>query len=369
MELYVTLLHLPCSSADSDSDCSKQSSSKSQIARLKKDLMCDYDSTIRPVINEANGTTVSFRMLLKYFTYDVASSTLALDMWMPTFWKDQHLQWKPKDYENITRINFNSYSLWTPDLSVYNRAEQGGDPSAFSYTYCAVTSTGNVLCVPSVHIDALCVPDLSRYPYDVQSCSLRMGSWVYKGEELDIQIYGSVVNTDELEPNGEWEILNTTAKRHPGNHACCPNTTYPSIEILFQIGRLSGAHAASVVIPTIVGMILTFTLLFISPLNQERMVLCYVNLIVQFMHVQYMSWQVPLKGDQIPLLRKYKYNRSGRRGTSASERESENERGIAEGEIQYKFSLDVTIKFQYVDSCHMAKFTKTGLGDNNARVL
>ncbi|KAJ8962670.1 hypothetical protein NQ318_001064 [Aromia moschata] len=283
-------------------DSCPSSSATTPTGKLKMALRCDYDATTRPVVSHLNATTVYFRVVMKFFSLDINTNTLSIEAWMPTYWKDEHLTWTPADYNNITRIHLQTDEIWTPDVSIYNRASEGGDPTILSFTKCSVTSKGNVLCVPSVHVDALCVPNLSLYPFDTQRCDLRFGSWVHKGEELNLRLVKDVMSTVDMEPNGEWEIANWTAKRNPGIYKCCPNTTYPSVEIVFNLKRLSGAHAASVVIPTIVAIILTLTSLILSPLNKDRFVLCCVNVIAQFMHVQYMSWQVPLKGDQIPLL-------------------------------------------------------------------
>lgn len=110
---------------------------------------------------------------------------------------------------------------------------------------------GKVLCVPPVHFDALCIPNMSRFPFDVHNCTLRFGSWIHKGEQLNFTLSKNVVNIKALPSNGEWKIDSYKALRHAGNYSCCPNETYPSIEITFKISRLSGAHAASIVIPTL----------------------------------------------------------------------------------------------------------------------
>ncbi|XP_018562155.1 neuronal acetylcholine receptor subunit alpha-5-like [Anoplophora glabripennis] len=282
------------------SDC-PTSSLSTTYGKLKTAILCDYDAYIRPVSNHQNATAVYFKLILKYFTYDVIYSTLSLDAWMKVYWIDQHLVWNPDDYDNISSIYLETYDIWTPDLSIYNRAEQGGNPSAIGSTRCTVSNKGSVICVPSLHIDSLCVPDLRMYPYDSQVCALRVGSWVQKGEELDIKLLKEVVSQKAMEPNGEWEIESYTAKKYAGRY-CCPNVTFPSIEIKFKINRLHGAHAASIIIPTVVVVILTFTSLVPSPVNTERLILCSINLIVQFLHVQNLSWLIPLKGDRIPFL-------------------------------------------------------------------
>ncbi|KAJ8924335.1 hypothetical protein NQ315_007131 [Exocentrus adspersus] len=306
------------------------STSVTTYYKLKSALLCNYDSSVRPVANHQNSTAIYFKFILKYFTYDVTTSTLSIDTWMRVSWKDQHLIWRPDDYEKnrehlfgrVRRLDSRPFSLQQVSILLREplqlkskkylkqqnnfviRAVQGGDPSVVSSstTKCTISSDGLVLCVPSVHIDTLCVPNLRSYPYDSQNCAMRVGSWVHKGEELDLKITKDVVSLKAMEANGEWEIEAVSTKKYAGHYKCCPNVTFPSVEVNFKIKRLHGAHAASVIIPTIVAVILTFTSLSTSLASTERLAVCYVNVVVQFMHVQYLSWQIPLKGDQIPLL-------------------------------------------------------------------
>ncbi|CAH1164662.1 unnamed protein product [Phaedon cochleariae] len=278
------------------------SNSDTPLGKLKDSVLCNYDTSVRPVANHEKAMNVSFRLVLKYFTYDPISSMLSLDAWLTVTWKDDHLTWKPEQYQNIKNLHLHTSSIWTPDLSVYNMANQGEDPEVIGSAKCLVTYKGVVLCVPPIHIDALCVADLSHYPFDTQNCSLQMGSWVHKGEELNIKLMKNVVNMDDLIHNGEWKISSYSSVRNSGKYACCPNDTYPSIEISFKVKRLSGSHAAGIVIPILADLILSFVFLSLSPLNKERLVLSYVTLLAQFIHVQFLTWQIPLKGDNIPLL-------------------------------------------------------------------
>ncbi|XP_056633250.1 neuronal acetylcholine receptor subunit alpha-3-like [Diorhabda sublineata] len=278
------------------------SNSETTYVKLKDAVLCNYDSSVRPVANHQNKTNISFKFIMKYFNYEIITSTFSVDAWLSLYWKDQHLTWKPSDHENIQNIYLYSYEIWTPDLSLYNLANQGEDPELISTTRCMINYKGVVLCVPPVHLDVLCVPNLSKYPFDKQDCKLRIGSWMHKGEEIDMVIDKSVLNTEELLPNGEWEILGHSTVKHRGIYPCCPNNTYPSIDVNISIKRLAGSHAASMVIPCIVCVILTLVTLVLSAIDRERLILSYVSLVCHYMQVQYVSWQLPLKGDNIPLI-------------------------------------------------------------------
>lgn len=127
----------------------------------------------------------------------------------------------------------------------------GEDPVLVGYTRCIVSSKGSVKCVPPSHINALCVPNLSRYPFDQHSCSLNIGSWVHKGEELDLLLPKSAIITKDLISNDEWGLEVVKVVKNIGKYPCCPKETFPSVQVTFTIRRLPGAHTASVVIPTL----------------------------------------------------------------------------------------------------------------------
>ncbi|XP_023017447.2 nicotinic acetylcholine receptor alpha 9 subunit isoform X1 [Leptinotarsa decemlineata] len=278
------------------------SNSETTAVKLRDSLLCNYDQALRPVSNHRNSTSIIFRLILKYFAYKTYESMLSLDAWLTVVWKDEHLTWNPADHEGIKYLHLHTSDIWTPDLSVYNMASQGSDPNLIGNVKCLVTSKGQVQGVIPIHLDILCVPDLTRYPFDTQNCTIRFGSWIHKGEELDLKFAKDILGTEELEPNGEWQLVSQSAVKNAGKYKCCPNETYPSIEISMNIKRLSSSHAASFVVPTLAGVILTFIFLSMSPVNKDRLTLCYVCFIGQFINSQFLSWQLPLHGEKIPLI-------------------------------------------------------------------
>lgn len=114
-----------------------------------------------------------------------------------------------------------------------------------------MTATGTVVCVPPARHDALCMPDLTKYPFDQQNCSLRFGSWVHSGEEIDFKIPSTPVTMDDYVPNGDWNLVTVTVKKFDGHFNCCPDNSYPSLNYNFVIERHSSTHAVTVVIPAL----------------------------------------------------------------------------------------------------------------------
>ncbi|KAB0803197.1 hypothetical protein PPYR_00167 [Photinus pyralis] len=284
-----------------EDECKKKTSHLAPI-RLKNDILCDYTSNVRPIFNHTNATVVTVKMILKFFTYDMHTNSLSVHNWLSIFWRDDHLKWKPSDYENIKQIHLSNYEIWTPDLSIYNSNDLSSHPSALSSVDCLVVSTGLVVCVnPSRH-DALCMADLTKFPFDKQNCSLRYGSWVHSGEEIDFKIPAIPVSTGDYIPNSEWKLLSVSVQKFPGHYNCCPDNTYPSINYRFSIERHSATQAAAVIIPSLVLIIITLTTLWMNPQELDRLCLACCNLIAHTIHIQMIVWQLPSTGDKPPLL-------------------------------------------------------------------
>ena len=131
---------------------------------------------------------------------------------------------------------------------LFFRKNGNGEQSVIRNSHCTVKIDGEVRCVVSTSYTTVCISDYTNFPYDEHNCTVRFGSWTHTGEELNLEID---VITEDLVPNGEWKLINTSAYKHPGVYECCPNNTYPSVDLSFKIQRLSGSHTASVVFSAI----------------------------------------------------------------------------------------------------------------------
>jgi len=61
---------------------------------------------------------------------------------------------------------------------------------------CELKATGKVNCIPSTVYFTFCKADLTYWPYDKLNCSLRLGAWMQKGEEINITTAQDNVSMD-----------------------------------------------------------------------------------------------------------------------------------------------------------------------------
>lgn len=149
----------------------------------------------------------------------------------------------------------------------------GSGTTQFGGTHCIVSDTGNVLWVPPAQLVALCQFDLQYWPFDTQYCYLKFGSWTYHGEEINLQISKNRIDvslvltkpplpqkvkcivatkqlSDQLIPNGEWEITYTNVSRHLKYYACC-NEPYVDITFDLKLNRRSATYQAIIITPAL----------------------------------------------------------------------------------------------------------------------
>jgi len=53
-------------------------------------------------------------------------------------------------------------------------------------TMAVVSSNGDVLWIPPAIFKSTCAIDILTFPFDVQTCHLKFGSWTYDGNKLDL---------------------------------------------------------------------------------------------------------------------------------------------------------------------------------------
>lgn len=289
--------------ADDDEDTCKITRKNLPETKLRDHLFCEYDMyNLRPVKDAKNITLLSVKLLVKYVEYDETTATLSVNSWIPLSWRDEHLQWNPNEFSGIKQIHITDTDVWIPDLSIYNRADEDGDAKIMSDVSCILLNTGYLVCVPTARLEALCIPDLAKFPYDTQNCTIRLGSWIHSGEELNLRFASPAFSLADMDQNGQWDVLAVETQRNSGKYKCCPNNTYPSLEYRFIIKRHAGIHTATIVIPALVLLIITLLSLWINPNSSDRLHICYVNLISQFLYLQYVSWMVPTHGATVPFL-------------------------------------------------------------------
>jgi len=78
-----------------------------------------------------------------------------------------------------------------------------------------VESDGSVMWIPPAIYMSSCGIDISNFPFDVQNCYMKFGSWTYDGLNLDIDFYDkkAEIDTSDYIESNEWNLVGHPAER------------------------------------------------------------------------------------------------------------------------------------------------------------
>ena len=112
--------------------------------------------------------------------------------------------WEPRDYGNITILRVSSDRIWTPDLLLYNSADEFDTTAKVN---ALIEWDGHVCYVPPGMFKSTCPILVESFPFDDQTCTLKFGSWTYDESEVNITNKGDRGQNDSYIPSNEWLLL------------------------------------------------------------------------------------------------------------------------------------------------------------------
>ncbi|XP_064863169.1 neuronal acetylcholine receptor subunit alpha-7-like isoform X2 [Oncorhynchus nerka] len=174
---------------------------------LLRELLRDYNRMERPVANDSLPLTVRFSYtLLQVMNVDEKNQILTTNAWLQMQWFDHYLQWNQSEYPGVKTLRFTTDQVWIPDILLYNSAHDKFDATFKSYVL--VNSSGFCEYLPPGIFSSACEVDVRWFPFDVQHCELKFGSWTFDGWLLDLQMQEA--DLSGYMSNGEWELLGIT---------------------------------------------------------------------------------------------------------------------------------------------------------------
>ncbi|XP_014032382.1 neuronal acetylcholine receptor subunit alpha-7 isoform X2 [Salmo salar] len=174
---------------------------------LLKNLLKDYNRMERPVGNDSHSLTVFFSVsLMQIMDVDEKNQVLTTNIWLRMSWFDHYLQWNQTEYPGVKNLRFTTDQVWTPDILLYNSADDDFD-STFK-TNVLVNSSGFAEYLPPGIFMSTCNVDVRWFPFDIQKCEMKFGSWTYDGWLMDLQM--NEADISGYMSNGEWDLVGIT---------------------------------------------------------------------------------------------------------------------------------------------------------------
>ncbi|KAM9315028.1 neuronal acetylcholine receptor subunit alpha-7-like [Pholidichthys leucotaenia] len=269
--------------------------------KLYHDLMMNYNRLERPVHNDSAPILVELGLtLLQIIDVDEKNQVLITNAWLQLHWTDIYLSWNPDSYPGVQNLRFPSNLVWVPDILLYNSADERFD--ATYHTNVLVNASGACQYIPPGILKSTCYIDVRWFPFDIQKCDLKFGSWTHNGWMLDLQMMEVDIST--YIPNGEWDLVGVPGKRNELYYDCCKEP-YPDVTFTVTMRRRTLYYGLNLLIPCVLisGLAL---LVFLLPADSgEKISLGITVLLSLTVFMLLVAEIMPATSDSVPLIAQY----------------------------------------------------------------
>ncbi|XP_046847519.1 neuronal acetylcholine receptor subunit alpha-10-like isoform X1 [Xenia sp. Carnegie-2017] len=270
--------------------------------RLLNMLLKDYNNSTRPVLNVRDNVTVTIGIsLYQIENMDDKNQMLTWSLWIRQVWLDRRLSWRPANFSSLKKINIPVKSVWRPDIKVYNEVNAGLTSGLDQFkTRVVVHNNGRVQWMGPINLRTSCKMDMRMYPYDVQTCRLKVGSWMHHGSDLDVKPESYVMDISKSASNLLWKVVGSRVERNVQFYPCCLEP-FPDVTYIVKLERRSKSYGLYFIFPALLLSALTM-LAFVT--TGERIGLVLTSLVSLFFFLKMVLERTP-PSDSIPILSIY----------------------------------------------------------------
>ncbi|XP_041361554.1 acetylcholine receptor subunit alpha-like [Gigantopelta aegis] len=273
-----------------------------------------YNKLIRPVGNTSDKLTVKLGMRLsQLIDMDEKNQVMTTNVWLRQEWCDRKLKWTPDEYGGVDKLYVPSDQIWLPDIVLYNNAD--GNYEVTLMTKATLHYNGKVVWEPPAIYKSSCPIDVEFFPFDIQNCKLKFGTWTYDGDQVDLVhicaqgnepnvVVESGVDLRDFYPSVEWDILEVSAIKNTRKYPCCTEP-YPDITFEVTMRRRTLFHTVNLIIPCVAISFLTVLVFYLPSDSGEKTTLCISILLTLTVFFLLLAEIIPPTSIVVPLIGKY----------------------------------------------------------------
>ncbi|MCJ8732631.1 hypothetical protein PDJAM_G00213470 [Pangasius djambal] len=272
--------------------------------RLVKKLFSGYNKVVRPVNHFKDAVVVTVGLqLIQLISVDEVNQIVTTNVRLKQQWKDVNLQWNPEEYGGIKKIRVPCTDIWRPDLVLYNNAD--GDFAIVHETKVLLEYTGMITWNPPAIFKSYCEIIVLHFPFDLQNCSMKLGTWTFDGNLVVINPDSDRPDLSNFMESGEWVMKDYRSWKHWVYYACCQDTPYLDITYHFLLLRLPLYFIVNVIIPCILFSFLTGLVFYLPTDSGEKMTLSISVLLSLTVFLLVIVELIPSTSSAVPLIGKY----------------------------------------------------------------
>lgn len=287
--------------------CTKdvESARSTMETNLLTNLTDDYQRDARPVKDPNGAINVSFGLeFIQLIKVDERNQNIKIKVSVRLRWHNELLFWNPSDWGNVTQVQIDPEVIWTPDIVLYNNADDAAEGNAAYKTKINVVSDGTNFWNSPASFISTCNIDVRAFPYDTQHCLLKFGSWTFDMTQIYLLEDPKQLIGKQFVNSSEWVIIDTvqtinTVKYDGGDN--------PFMDVTFTVTMMRKPlyYLFNVIAPCLVLVATVLFSFFLPPESGERIGLTLTVLLAFAVFLNMISGKLPRNSDTIPMLAKF----------------------------------------------------------------
>ncbi|XP_073828377.1 neuronal acetylcholine receptor subunit alpha-2-like [Musca autumnalis] len=261
--------------------------------RLRVQLFTNYDKSAHPMVSPKQRTNITLGISINYIDIDELKGRMTLHGWINLRWMDGGRTWKPAYFDNITTLHIRAKEVWKPDITLFNSAGSEGDYVGDTQTM--LSYDGSFLWVPPVVYTAYCNLNLKMWPYDQQTCKLKVGTWTLTSIDPKFLDYKESIDYKDLIKSTEWDIIDATAEYNSEEF-------YNYVEYTFKLQRYSSMYTTVIFTPASCIILLCLSIFWLPPQMGEKILLNSVLIVIIAAFLMYFAQMLPILAENTPLV-------------------------------------------------------------------
>ena len=278
----------------------KMTAEKNLIATL-------FSSSYRKDVRPSDTVGVSVKVGLKQIVgLDEKNQIMTTSCYFSQYWTDPRLVWTPNATSDIRVILVPAKNLWMPDTVILNTADTDGYLKLNSdFSYAAIEYTGNIeMVVAATAMKTRCALNMKNYPFDVQTCTIVLASWVNSETRVSFDIPNDNIDLTDFTVNSIWKLASTNLlDKVGGDRVDFEDSSNSEISFVLHLERKPLYYMMNSVFPCLILNMVTLLTFFMPFGNQVG--LCMTGFMTFSVYSLRISTDMPVQSDFLPKITVY----------------------------------------------------------------
>ncbi|XP_048777885.2 acetylcholine receptor subunit alpha-like [Ostrea edulis] len=212
--------------------------------QLHTNLTTGYDRRVRPGIDRTTPLQIDIKFYLTSLKeFSEGLSKIGIVGSLSLEWTDSRLAWNPTNYGgDLYDTTLFISDIWVPFLVLMNPYDKFRKVLLDGMS-CEVSSKGEVSCSSPDLYEATCDADVTYYPFDSQTCTLKFYVPALNPSDIILRPKSSTFDMLLYEENGLWSITSTRLYYHVNVYH------FEELQLEINMKRRTAYYIAGLILP------------------------------------------------------------------------------------------------------------------------